>query len=70
MAEDGHATAEKKSLQMDENKEDFQPVSRRKRKKDLVEDMDTTFTAKKPNFPALSGESLSVCVINQTLCNQ
>ena len=48
------------STSSDQNNEDFKTVTRRKRKKDSAEDMDTSVSAKRPSFPPLSGESLTV----------
>ena len=47
------------SASSDQNNEDFKTVTRRKRKKDSAEDMDTSVSAKRPSFPPLSGESLT-----------
>lgn len=44
----------------DDKNESSQKVTRRKRKKDEVEDMDTSVTAKRPSFPPLAGENLTV----------
>jgi hypothetical protein len=57
MAEEGTS----KSPFNGQNNEDFKTITRRKRKKDTAEDMDTSTSAKRPSFPPLSGESLTVC---------
>lgn len=43
-----------------ENSDEFKTISRRKRKKDSAEDMDTSVSAKRPSFPPLSGEEMTV----------
>ncbi|XP_028398478.1 RNA-binding protein pno1-like [Dendronephthya gigantea] len=42
-----------------QNNEVFKTVTRRKRKKETNEDMDTSVSTKRPSFPPLSGESLT-----------
>lgn len=50
-----------KSTSDGQNYEVFKTVTRRKRKKEMTEDMDTSVGTKRPSFPPLSGESLTVC---------
>ena len=52
MAEEGSS----ESTSDGQKNEDFKTITRRKRKKD----MDTSTSAKRPSFPPLSGESLTV----------
>ncbi len=60
MAENSNEEGRAKSTSDGQNNEDFKTITRRKRKKDTAEDMDTSVSAKRPSFPPLSGESLTV----------
>ncbi|CAB3996795.1 RNA-binding PNO1 [Paramuricea clavata] len=60
MADKSTEEGSSKSTSDGQNNEEFKTVSRRKRKKDTAEDMDTSVSAiKRPSFPPLSGESLT-----------
>jgi hypothetical protein len=60
MADKSTEEGSSKSTSDGQNNEEFKTVSRRKRKKYTAEDMDTSVSAKRPSFPPLSGESLTV----------
>ena len=60
MADKGKEEGSSNSTSDGQNNEEFETVTRRKRKKDTAEDMDTSVSAKRPSFPPLSGESLTV----------
>lgn len=42
--------------------ESFQKITRRKRKKDDEEEMDTSLATKRPSFPPLAAENTTVCL--------
>lgn len=62
MADKSHEEGSSKMASEEKDNEEFKTITRKKRKKDTAEDMDTSVSAKRPSFPPLSGESLTVWV--------